>query len=106
MNRAVRRPRPAFAWSAPPIVALVAMAANGCGSERVAPATFDAGSDAGGSVEVGQAADAGAGSEPDLVLVGGDPSDQPLAGLTAAEHERFNAGDGIFDTVFRAPDGL
>lgn len=35
-----------------------------------------------------------------------DRSDMPLTGASAAEAARFAEGDGLFEAVFRAPDGL
>jgi CxxC motif-containing protein (DUF1111 family) len=35
-----------------------------------------------------------------------DRSDLPLLGASATETARFAAGDGLFEAVFRAPDGL
>lgn len=52
---------------------------------------------------------AGCGSreaEPPLVLVADDPTDAPLASLSAAELARFAAGDARFEEPFREAQGL
>jgi CxxC motif-containing protein (DUF1111 family) len=41
-----------------------------------------------------------------LVLVGDDPSDAPVDGLSAAWLERFGRGDALFDAVYRDSTGL
>lgn len=41
-----------------------------------------------------------------VTIVGDDPSDVPLEGASAAERDRFAAGDARFDTVYREADGL
>lgn len=46
------------------------------------------------------------GAEAPLRVVGDDPSDQPLAALTAAEQQRFDEGDVLFDRTFREAQGL
>ncbi len=45
-------------------------------------------------------------STPDLVLIGLDPSDAPIEGLTAEQMDQFNAGDIRFEQVFRESNGL
>lgn len=41
-----------------------------------------------------------------VTVVGSDPTDAPLDGATAAERDRFTAGDALFDAVRREADGL
>jgi CxxC motif-containing protein (DUF1111 family) len=66
--------------------------------------------DGGGRVDA--APDAGAatgeadGGAPDLRSVSLDPSDEPLLGLVGPALDRFAAGDQLFGTTFRLPDGL
>jgi CxxC motif-containing protein (DUF1111 family) len=49
---------------------------------------------------------AGTGAAAASLVVGVDRSDLPLAGASAAEHERFAAGDDLFELTFREADGL
>jgi len=43
---------------------------------------------------------------PALQVVGDDPSDAPIAGLDPRWQSRFDAGDAVFEAVFREPQGL
>lgn len=46
------------------------------------------------------------GAEAPLRIVGDDPTDQPLASLTAEERRVFDEGDALFDRTYRESQGL
>src|SRR4051812_44109487 len=87
------------AWAVGCGLALLAVGcADGGGGGAAAPdaAAPDAAPPDGGGPDTASDAQA----EPDLIIVGDDPSDQPLTGLAPAALDTFTAGDAIFDTSY------
>jgi CxxC motif-containing protein (DUF1111 family) len=97
------------AWPAGCALGLIVLAGQaGCGDGGAGSAAPPdaAGADAAGPDAGVPNAAPDAQAEPDLIVVGDDPSDQPLGGLAEAGLDSFKAGDLLFGTSYRLTDGL